>query len=418
MKPWTSNDREGFRDTRRGVAVLKTLPQDKIVWNAQGISGPIEFGSTSAVAWLREDLALIIALANNPGATGNITLARGGISLEHCLEDTIASMPILNGNTKLLMQLFTQAQLRMPAGVIKLPPWPDIKKVYLAMGLRAKLTLDVASVAHQTASRNGNTWAEYVKAYRLAVVQELIRIAKLPQLGTRITSAFVEDIILDAELGDTLLFSPEQWIAGIRTSRGGLAQQIASAMGIYDNGSGIRIINFPCQNTKNPCENMHFIDIHGRQRGHKGLGDEVPKRCRLKNLRALTLSDIFALGGCVSGAALYYLWGQLGERATFSFLTQDYSRGGVYAVLGPAFNSPTNRAKAIPFGAFYVYSKGCDPKKSIDSLVFLELLMRNVSPERMLRELLGAVPLPYSGPVETYVEIDKDGTLTIKKKEV
>ncbi|MCA9391691.1 hypothetical protein KC614_00615 [candidate division WWE3 bacterium] len=358
----------------------------------------VEYGSSSAVAWVREDIALLRAVSMLPRAVGVVTLAKGGLSLADSLTDTQASFGLLDGAGD-LRSLFTTEQLYRPAGQVPLPRWSDFRSMYRSFGFSASMEI-IKACFDVTAARS---WFDFVGVYRYVTGQFVRSLLAIPN-EWRVVS------------GEDLFLSADEIAQATVTD---FAKTVRDAARIASWQRAPRVLNFPCQNNVSPCDHWHYINARGRQVGYSpGHGADVPKKCRVRSPQQTTVGQAITYGAGLSGMALYYAMGVLGNLSDHVILARDYSKGQVYRVLESFLRDKSNRLHVIPYGATYLYARGSDPAKSLDSLVLLEVLLRSGKPADIVRQIFAGFPVPYKSPHEVFVELDLDGTVTVSHREV
>ena len=372
----------------------------------------MEYGSSAAVAWAREDFCTLKATSQFPGACGVGTIARGGIALADCLSQTEASWGVLGkSSTQPLQDLFSREALYHPACAVSLPAWEILKEVLCRN--RFEKSLDIAAACHNEAVAVDGKWDTFVALYRYVTMQ-LMNWYWGPRVPFTITS--LEDISTTSGLGEFYIADPYSLQKQKGVAHGAhpsLVQEVCDAR--PSRGWPARVLNFPCQNSFDRCGKWHFINSSGIQLGNPTGGGNIPKKCRLRMNKYPRVKDALILGGGLSGVSAYYLFGLLGKSGTFCFLARDYSKGLVFEVLHGALQDVENQTYPLPYGSFYLYGKGCDPKVSIDSLVLLEILLRSDKPDAIVRTVLDAAPVPYEGPYETHVIVSLSGEVQVQK---
>lgn len=433
-KPW----QHGV-DATRGVTQLKRLGSDRVLWdlprkevvstwqaprlldfaraNSLTVLGneiarslgwsrpivpglyPIEYGSSSAVAWIREDLVMMNALTQMPGSVGLLTLAKGGVSLRESLLQTVGSWGVLGGNVGgAITGLFTRDELYSPACWASLPRWSEFWRLLESSGFSA--VKEVVQKCYMAVE--GGSWFDFVGLYRHVTGQYL---SKVLGLSVEMTTMAGEDVALTSQ-------------AIAKMSINELARMVGDAARIGSWQQSPRVLNFPCQ-AKSRCDHWHYLNTRGRQVGYKpGAGADVPKPCRIRSPQLVSVRDAITLGAGLSGMGIYFVAGMLGQEGEHLVVARDYSKGQIYRVLSRFFEDNSNRLRVLPYGATYIFGKGCDPKVSIDGLVLLEILLRSKNPKRILTQVFEALPIPYAEAEETHIEIGLDGTVNITRKEV
>lgn len=391
-------------------AVLKTVTQNRwVVWGLQvltllGHSTPphrgdfiLEYGSSTTVAWVREDLKIIKGTQLLPKALGVITLSQGGGPLSEALSSLAESAPVLQKVStlkalNLLKRLFNPRDLAKPAFQVSLPGWSILETVFLELGIEK--SLEIARTCFRVVETHSGNWADFIAVLRFVIAQLLNQIYLPLQIPLAIVS--IEDLFLCSSLEE---MTATEYLELLR-----------SIMNPFFWDRAVRAFNYFCSR----CNEWHYLDSKGQSLWFKGgKGGTVKKKCRL-NYQNQTVSKLLREGAGLSGAGIYLAEGLLGKTGQHVFLARNYSRGNVFKVLGPFFENPSNGAFALPVGAFYFYGQGCNPKISLDSLAFLEILLENPKPVEVVSKVMDALPVPYSKERDCIsIEISLDGKVQV-----
>ncbi|PIZ47591.1 hypothetical protein CO180_02300 [candidate division WWE3 bacterium CG_4_9_14_3_um_filter_41_6] len=390
----------------RGYDVIKTLPKGKIITSQMSLPDTvIRYGSSSSVAWVREDLELLRAMQFLPGSKGQITVGYGGGGLANSLSNIHQSWTSLRGvSVNKLKLLFSSDQLQRAPGCVSLPRWHDqLEPALSEYGFTSALELLWMSYDDCIMQHGENaSFSDWVCAYRSKILSLLAdTLGQRCPLVSSLSTIMVPPEILGLSVSDLIRGVRESYEFGYRLIN-----------------KPVRVLNFPCQKIQDTCSCWHFINLNGEQLGHISGGGPIAKKCRLKGVGGLTVQAVIDQGGGPSGALIYYLQGIAGNNQNVVVLARDYSKGNVYEVLRSFLEDPQNRTSVFPVGSFNLFTTGTNPKISVDSAVLYEIAGRTGSLAKLLDQLMSVVPIPFEGGYEMYVELALDGNISVNRKEV
>ncbi len=136
----------------------------------------------------------------------------------------------------------------------------------------------------------------------------------------------------------------------------------------------------------------------------------------LANLGQKNMDQLHELGGWLGGAPIYSACYSLGSFGPLVMLVKDSKAGLVHLLAEPYLKDPFG-TYLLPVGLVRLSATGQSPDASIDPWVFLELLLRNKDPQKLLIEIFNAMPVPLSTDIvgqKTLMDINLNG-LNIKQ---